>query len=121
MNKPITPKLHGLLDYTLAAGNLAMPTLLKMPRGPRIVFAAFGVIQGTLNAITAQPLSLRKKIPFAAHGVIEKSSTPLYIVAPLIAGAQKDARSRAYWIAIGVALVAVYNLTDWNAKNPGKK
>jgi hypothetical protein len=120
LNKPITPKLHGLIDYALAAGNLAMPTLLKMPKGPRIVFAAFGVIQGTLTAITAQPLSLRKDVPFSVHGVIEKSSTPLYVFAPLVAGAQKDPKSRAYWIAIGVALVAVYNLTDWKAQSPGK-
>jgi hypothetical protein len=120
MNKPISPRLHGLIDYTLAAGNLAMPSLLKMPRASRIVFAAFGVIQGTLTAVTAQPLSLRKAVPFKAHGVIEKSSTPLYILAPLIAGTQKDPRSRAYWIAIGIALVTVYNLTDWKTSKPGK-
>lgn len=121
MKKPITPRVHGLLDYGLLATNLVAPKLLGLPPRVRAVFAAFGLIQGGLNAVTAQPLAVKKVVPFATHGLIEKSSTPLYVVAPLVAGAARDPKSRAYWIAVGAALVAVYNLTDWKALPPRKR
>src|SRR4051812_41444655 len=78
MSKPITPRLHGLIDYGFAAANLALPSLLHMTKGPKLVFGAFGLVQGTLNALTAQPVGLKKAVPFRMHGTIEKTSIPLY-------------------------------------------
>ncbi|MCJ1688640.1 hypothetical protein [Rathayibacter sp. VKM Ac-2927] len=119
-NRPLTPRLHSLIDYGFAAGNLSLPGALKLPPAVTGVFAAFGVIQGTLNALTTQPYAAKKVVPFALHGAIEKSSAPLFVLAPLLAGAARDKRSRIYWLATGAALVTVYNLTDWDARRPAR-
>jgi len=118
--KPISPRLHGILDYGLAAANLTLPALLRLPPAVTGVFAAFGAIQGVLNAFTTQPLALEKVVPFALHGALEKSSAPLFVLAPLVAGAAASRRSRRYWLVTGAVLVAVYNLTDWKAKKTGR-
>lgn len=115
--KPISPRVHSLIDYGFTLSNLTLPKLLKLPKPVTGVFAAFGLIQGTLNALTTQPYAAKKVVPFTLHGTIEKSSTPLFVLAPLIAGAARDSRSRLFWLAAGAALVTVYNLTDWDAKN----
>jgi hypothetical protein len=40
---------------------------------------------------------------------------PLFAIAQLRAKTHRSPKALAYWIATGVALVVVYNLTDWNA------
>lgn len=114
--KPIGPRLHSIIDYGFAAGNLVLPGLLKLRPAVIGVFAAFGIIQGTLNTLTSQPYAVQKVVPFKLHGAIEKSSAPLYVLAPLVAGAARDRRERLYWLGLGAVLVLVYNLTDWDAK-----
>lgn len=114
--KPIDPRLHGLIDYGFAATNLLVPKLLRMPKRNRRLFAAFGLIQGGLNAVTAQPNALVPDVPFAVHGKIEKVSTPIFVVAPLLLRTHKSPKGMLYWLLTGVALVAVYNLTDWDAQ-----
>ncbi|THG33328.1 hypothetical protein [Naasia lichenicola] len=120
-NRPITPELHSLIDYGFAAGNLLLPKVLGLSAKAKTLFATFGVIQGTLNALTIQPYAAQKILPFALHGLLEKSSLPLYIAAPLVTGVAKQRGARTYWIALGVVLIAVYNLTDWDASKTGKK
>jgi hypothetical protein len=119
--RPISPDQHALIDYGFAAGNLLLPQLLGFSDKARAVFSAFGAVQGGLNAFTIQPYAVHKLVPFALHGLIEKSSLPVYIAVPLLTGALRQPQVRAYWIALGLALTVVYNLTDWDARKTGKK
>ena len=113
--KPVSPGLHGLIDYGLAACNLLLPNALGMSRPARRVFAAFGIAQGLLNAVTVQPLAVSKTVPFALHGLLEKSSAPLWFGVPPLLGLARQRKARTYWLVVGAALVVVYNLTDWTA------
>lgn len=81
----------------------------------KALFASFGVVQGSLNAFTDQPLAIKCLIPFTVHGVIEKYSAPAYLALPLLLGLHRRPRDRALWLGMGGALVIAYNLTDWNA------
>jgi len=116
MNRPINPALHGAVDYGFLVTQLVVPQVLGLNGRARLLFGAFGVIQGTLNAITDQPLAIRRIVPFKVHGQIEKASGPVYVLAPLILGLAKEPRARAYWLAFGAVLVANFNLTDWTAR-----
>ena len=118
--KPISPALHSVIDYGLAAGNLLLPGMLRLRPAVTGVFAAFGLIQGALNAFTVQPYAVKRLVPFKLHGTIEKSSAPLFVLAPLLAGALSDRRARWYWAAVGAALVTVYSRTDWTARRTSR-
>ena len=117
MRRPLSPEQHGIADYGFLAANLALPSLLGASRAARLLFAAFGAVQGSLNAVTDQPLAVRRLVPFRLHGRIEKLSGPAYLLLPLLTGVHRDPRGRAYWIAAGIALVTVYNATDWDAED----
>ncbi|WP_210481023.1 hypothetical protein [Naasia sp. SYSU D00948] len=119
--RPITPQVHGLLDYGLTAANAVVPGMLNMSTKARALFRTFAVIQGGLNAVTDQPLAVQKIVPFPMHGLIDKASAPLYLLAPFLTGVIRERRARNYWLLVGVTLVTVYNLTDWSAPKPGKK
>ena len=118
--KPISPRLHSVIDYGFAAGNLALPSLLGLSTRAKGMFALFGAVQGALNALTVQPFAVDQVVPFRMHGLIEKSSAPIYFGVPLLLGLHKEPRARMFWLALGVALIAVYNLTDWDAKQTGR-
>lgn len=118
--KVISPRLHSVIDYGFAAGNLLLPSIFGTSRKARALFAAFGLTQGTLNAITVQPLAVEKVVPFRIHGLIEKNSAPIYFGLPVLLGLHKEPKTRALWLTVGVALITVYNLTDWDARRTAR-
>ena len=56
--RPISPQLHGALDYGLSAANLVIPGALQMSAKARNLFRTVGLIQGGLNAIPVQPYAV---------------------------------------------------------------
>lgn len=118
--KPISPRLHSVIDYVFAAGNLTLPTLLRTSGRSRALFAAFGLTQGALNALTVQPFAVDQVVPFRIHGLIEKNSAPIYFGVPLLLGLHRDPRARTLWLTVGAALITVYNLTDWDARRTNR-
>ena len=119
MSRPISPRLHGIIDYGLLTMWAGVPRLLKLPPRVRNIFTAMGAAQAALNAVTDQPYAVRRIVPFSVHGRIEKYSLPIYVVLPLAAGAWDDRRSRAYFLGAGAALLLNFNLTDWDASPAG--
>lgn len=67
--KPISPAAHGAIDYGLSIALLTAPKLLGMRDRACAVFGAIGLSQGTVNALTAQPLTVKPVIPFKTRGV----------------------------------------------------
>ena len=116
MPKPISPRVHSVIDYGFAAGNLLAPSALRLSGRARLLLAGFGVTQGALNALTVQPYAIAKQMPFKLHGVLERNSAPLYFGLPPLLGLAREPRARTYWLVLGAVLIAVYNLTDWDAR-----
>jgi len=72
-----------------------------------------------LNALTDQPLALKRLVPFRTQGTIELLSGPAFVILPWLTGALEDPRARNYFLALGAVLVTVYNLTDLDADPNG--
>jgi|tagenome__1003787_1003787.scaffolds.fasta_scaffold20129537_1 hypothetical protein len=119
--KPITPELHGLLDYGLTLANTVVPGWLGMSTKARGLFRTFAAVQGGLNSVTNQPFAVQRIVPFQVHGMIDKASAPAYLLAPFLTGVIRERKARNWWLLVGVALIAVYNLTDWSEPKTGKK
>jgi hypothetical protein len=112
--KPISPKLHGAIDYGFLGLNLAAPSLLGLKGPARMLPYLIGGVQGGLNAVTDQPYAARRAVPFPVHGAIEKWSAPAYVLLPVVTGALKQPRARAYFGGLLGVLATVWPLTDWN-------
>ena len=123
MNEPIKSGAHGAIDYGLLGLNLSAPSLLGLNGAARALAYLFGGAQGGLNAVTDQPLALRRIVPFRTHGTIELSSGPLFVALPLalpwLTGALKEPEARTYFLILGAVLVAVYGLTEREAQPDG--
>src|SRR5215212_11019491 len=63
MRKPLTPTMHGAMDYATAVGVGAAPTLLNMPA--RAAGLAYGVASGILGlaAFTNFKPAIKRAVP----------------------------------------------------------
>ncbi len=117
MKKPITPAMHGAIDYGMSALMLAAPWALKLSRKAAMTFNGFAAAQAGVNAFSNQPLAARPLIPWHVHRTIDAAAVPAQIAVPLIAGVAREPKARALWIGALVALVTVFALTDWDARD----
>jgi len=117
VKKPITPAMHGAIDYGMSALMLAAPALLKLSRNARLTFGGFAAAQAGVNALSNQPLAARQLIPWHVHRTIDAAAVPAQIAVPLATGVAREPKARALWIGGLVALVAVFVLPDWDARD----
>ena len=117
--KPIEPGAHGAIDHGFLAANLVAPSLPGSRGSARTLSYLFGTVRGGPNALTDQPLALKRLVPFRTHGTVELVSGPLFVLLRWLTGALQDAKARRYFMALGGVLVTVYDLTDWNAVPEG--
>ena len=118
MRKPISPRLHGAIDYGFFVIGLVVPSLLGLNGAARVLFALLALGQTTLNAFSDHSLALRRLVPFRLHGRIELGSVPVYFLLPYLVGALDGARAVAFYLVTGVTLLSVFALTDWRGTDP---
>ena len=114
MAKPISLRLHGIIDY------LTVPLLLLA--GPFLGFRDLaGQITSTLAgavlvyaAGTAYPLGLVKLVPLAGHRAIDAILGIFMIAAPWLFGFVEVAPARNFFVAFGIFSLIVVVLTDWS-------
>jgi hypothetical protein len=71
MRHPITPKAHGVIDYTTSSAVAMAPMALDMPA--RAAAACYGLAAGytALSMMTKYPAGAKKVVPFKGHGAAE--------------------------------------------------
>ncbi len=114
MTKPITPRIHGILDYATVVGTAAAAQLLPVsPKARRTMLALAGGYLG-LSALTDYPLSLRRVVPFPAHGAAEAGLGLLLPFLPGLLGFSRDRVGRNALFALTAITAVVAPLTDWD-------
>lgn len=116
MKKPISPTIHGTLDYSTMAATLAAPTLLDFPgRAARTAYAlAAGYL--ALSALTNYPPAVRRVIPLKAHGATDVVLGLALPALPWVLGFRRHKRARNFFLALTGITMVVTALTDWDAQ-----
>ncbi len=113
--QPITPGLHGLIDYGFGLVSVTIPALLGLTGSARVIPVLWAVGQGTLNAFTDQPYAVKRIIPFSTHGRAETIGLPTLFAVTAASGALKHPRARVFFASLFAALLTNYVLTDYDA------
>ena len=114
MQKPITPFAHGVLDYVTTATITAAPRIMKFPRRAEQACYALASGYAGLSMLTDYPLSVRRTIPFKAHGLSEAVIGALLPALPWMLGFARHTRARNFFLALAVLTAVAAALTDWN-------
>ena len=119
MQKPITPKVHGIIDYTTSSAVSMAPKLLNMPK--RAAALCYGLAGGytALSMLTKYPAGAKKVVPFKGHGAAEAVIGAALPFMPHLLHFNKTKRARNFFYGLTAMTVAVALLTDWNSKQAG--
>lgn len=113
MQKPISPRTHGVLDYATVAATAAAPQLLGFPEpAARLAYALAGSYLG-LSLLTDYPLAARRAIPFPAHGATEGAIGLALPLLPRALGFADHRPARNFFLALTAVTAVVAALTDW--------
>ena len=113
--KPISPRIHGMLDYTTSTAVAAIPRLAGFPPAARHVADALAGGYTGLSAMTDYPLALRRAVPFKAHGMAELAIGAALPAIPWMLGFAKHKPARNFFFGLAALTFVVAALTDWDA------
>jgi len=112
MAKPISPTLHGVIDYLTVPLLLAAGPLLHFNGRPAEITSTLAGVVLVYSLFTAYPPSLVKMITLPQHRVIDIVFAVALIVSPFVLGFAGSAR--AFFIGMGALSLIVVSLTDFS-------
>ena len=113
MNRPISPRTHGVLDYATVGATLLAPRLLGFPTRAARASYALGGGYAALSALTDYPLSVKRAVPFRAHGAAEGLVGLALPVLPRVLGFSRHRGARNFFLGLTALTAVVAALTDW--------
>jgi hypothetical protein len=114
--KVISPRIHGYFDFLTVFIFLLAPTLLGLGQLSAILAYSLAVVHLIVTLASDFPFGVVKLIPFTVHGWIERMVGPLLIAIPFILNFSTEEAARNFYIAMGIIIVVVGMLTDYQAE-----
>ncbi len=119
--KVISPRVHGYLDFLTVAIFLLAPTLLGLSQLPAMLAYSLAGVHLLVTLASDFPFGVVKLIPFTIHGWIERLIGPSLIALPFIVGFANEEMARNFYIAMGVVIIVVGLLTDYQGVKSDKR
>ena len=112
MQRPITPRTHGVIDYLSSALFVAAPRLFGFGGAGATAARALGAGYSGLSLGTAYPLGAVRAVPFPAHVAFDTALAPALAVAPWALRFARDPRARNFFLAMAGMSAVVVALTQ---------
>lgn len=119
MQKPISPSMHGALDYSTMAATIAAPKLLNFPHQAALATYALAGGYLAMSAFTDYPPAVKRAVPFKAHGATDAVLGLVLPALPWLLGFAGDKKARNFFLALTGITMVVTALTDWSAEGRG--
>jgi len=119
VKKPISPKLHGVIDYLAVPLLLAAGPLFHFDGRPAEITSTLAGVVLIYSLFTAYPLGLVRMIAFPLHRVIDIVLAAAMIVSPFLLRFSDTAPARNFFVATGALFLVVVALTDFRAPEIG--
>ncbi len=118
---PISPGVHGILDYVLGATLIFAPFVLGFDSDTATtVCVVAGIAELGVAMTTAWSRGIIKLIPPAVHGVIDYIFVVTLIAAPFIFGFSDDDTATAFFVIVGIGGLALVAATRFVPDEPSR-
>lgn len=114
MNKPISPTMHGVMDYATAAATMAVPRLMNFPERATRAADVLAGGYGALSSVTDYPLGAKRVVPFKGHGLAEAAVGLALPMLPWALGFASNKSARNFFLGLTAVTFIVAALTDWS-------
>ncbi len=119
--KVISPRTHGYLDFLTVIIFLLAPTLLGLSQLPAMLAYSLAAVHLMVTLASDFPFGVFKLIPFTIHGWIERLVGPSLIALPFILGFADEETARNFYIVVGLIIIVIGMLTDYQGVTRDKK
>ena len=114
MLKPISPTMHGALDYGMAMGAAAAPSLLKLPvRASGLAYGLAGAVLG-MAAFTDFKPAVKRAVPLRAHMAADSALGMALPAMPWLLGFSQNKRARNLFIGLTAMMALTTAMTNWS-------
>jgi hypothetical protein len=113
--KPITPTIHGYLDYLTVVVFLSAPKILGLGGLAALLSWTLAGVHLALTLVTDFPLGWRPWLAFWIHGRIERIVGPALVLIAFLPNFSSSSSAFGFYLCIGLVIVAVGWLTDYSA------
>jgi hypothetical protein len=115
--KKINRREHALADYGFTLIQWLVPEIAGVNKNAVYLYRVLGTNLAVYNALTDQPLAVKKVIPYKTHYRIDVGNVGLLALLTLHKSIRND--KRALRFHLGLVALAMLNIliTDWNAKD----
>jgi len=113
--KPITPTIHGYLDYLTVVVFLSAPKLLGLDGLPALLSWTLAGVHLALTGVTNFPLGWRPWLAFWIHGWMERIVGPALVLIAFLPNFSNNSSAFGFYLFMGLVIVAVGWLTDYSA------
>lgn len=115
--KPITPLVHGLIDYALVSSLLTLPRLFGFSKKVKTIYTAEALALLVYVALTNHPTAVKKLIPFTIHGKIDPFNVGQFALQTALKPFREDKKAMIFNLAFTAIAGATVLLTDWKEEN----
>ncbi len=112
--KPITPAMHGILDYAAAAFLALAPSLFNLDGTAALAFYVLAGIELGLALLTAFPSGVLKVIPVRVHGGIDLVTAFVIATLPWLLGISQQSTARNLLLAVALLVLVIWFMTQWH-------
>src|SRR3954453_7148342 len=118
----ISPVVHGVLDYPLAAILIVGPLVLDFDsRAATWIAVVFGIGAAVLAVGTAWPTGIVRVIPPLLHGYADIAVTVALVVLPFIVGFSDDTTALVSYLVVGAAVLPATLVTRFEPRLPAER
>src|SRR5690606_34430735 len=114
-NKPITPKMHSMMDYALSSMLMTVPGCIDMNDKAKNTYRTLGSGMLTLNSLTDVPGAVRPVIPFKTHQKADVGLLAASVALTFSKPIWKDKKALAFHLGFLAMATTQYLLTDFDA------
>jgi hypothetical protein len=114
--KPISPKLHGIIDYAFAGTLLLLPSLLHFNKKARKLYKLIGLEVLAYSALTDYPAGLEPVISFDTHHKTDCANIAGLAAVTTCKYIHKDKAILAFHTGMTAMAMITVLLTDWKAQ-----
>ena len=119
---PISPLVHGVLDYPLAAVLIAGPLVLSFDdRAATVIALVFGAGAAVLAVGTAWSTGIVRVIPPLLHGYADISVTVALIVLPFAVGFSGHTTAVVFYVVVGAGGLLATLATRFESRMPTER
>jgi hypothetical protein len=114
MRKPITPLIHGIIDYALAGVQMLAPGMLGFNKKIIKTYLDLGSGFLAINALTDTPVGVRRVISMKDHQKADLAFLTTLGLLTFTKVIEKDKKALAFHLGMVGVSVAHYLLTDYD-------